>query len=159
VSSSGRIYVETSVISYLASRPSRDIRIAAHQQMTAEWWDSRRADFDLFVSQLVIQEASAGDSGAAARRLAFLEGIPLLALTDSSLQLAERLLSEGAVPRGSEEDALHIALAAVHGVDYLLTWNFKHIANATLRMRIAAICVGAGHPVPVICTVEELLEA
>jgi PIN domain len=158
VSTSGRVYVETSVISYLASRPNRDIRIAAHQQLTAEWWDSRRLDFELFVSQLVIQEASAGDSGAAARRLSFLEGIPLLALTDASLELAERLLSEGAVPRGSEEDSLHIALAAVHQVDYLLTWNFKHIANAALRTRIAAICRDAGHTVPVICSPEELLE-
>jgi hypothetical protein len=134
----GRVYVETTVVSYLASRPSRDLRLAAHQQLTLEWWDRRRASFELFVSQLVVEEAGAGDSAAAAR--------------------PERLLSEGAVPRGSEEDALHIGLAAVHGMDYLLTWNFKHIANATMRSRIEVACVRAGYAFPVICSPEELLE-
>jgi PIN domain len=154
----GRVYVETTVVSYLASRPSRDLRLAAHQQLTLEWWDRRRASFELFVSQLVVEEAGAGDSTAAARRLSFLDGVALLDMTEPSLALAERLLSEGAVPRGSEEDALHIGLAAVHGMDYLLTWNFKHIANATMRSRIEVACVRAGYAFPVICSPEELLE-
>jgi hypothetical protein len=158
VPSLGRVYVETTVISYLASRPSRDLRLAAHQQLTTEWWDRRRSSFEVFVSQLVVEEASAGDVDAAARRLAFLTDVTLLDLTEASVALAERLLVDGAVPQGSEEDALHIAVAAVHGMDYLLTWNFKHIANATMRSRIEIACVRAGYAFPVICSPEELLE-
>lgn len=127
MTSLGRVYVETSVVSYLASRPSRDILVAAHQQITSEWWDRRRSRFNLFVSELVIREASAGDANAAARRLAFVEAIPLLALTDAALALAQRLLRDGALPVGSEEDALHVAVAAVHGIHFLMTWNCKHI--------------------------------
>lgn len=153
-----RAYIETTVVSYLAARPSRDLRLAAHQQLTLEWWDQRRISFEIFISQLVIQEAGAGDAGAASRRMAFLVGVPLLDLTEPSVGLAERLLVEGAVPLGSEEDALHIALAACHGMDYLLTWNFKHIANATMRSRIEVACVRAGYAFPVICSPEELLE-
>lgn len=154
----GRVYLETTVISYLVARPSRDLRVAAHQQVTSEWWAQKRADFELFVSQLVIEEASAGDAGAASRRLKYLEGILLLDLTEPSVALAESLLLTGAVPREAEEDALHIAVAAVHGMDYLLTWNCKHIANATMRHRIETACSDSGYDSPVICTPEELLE-
>ena len=145
------------MVSYLAARPSRDVRVAAHQEVTSDWWATRREDFELFVSQLVIAEASAGDTEAASRRLAYLKDISLLELTEASLSLAEKVLADGAVPAGSEEDALHIALAAVHGMTYLLTWNCKHIANAAMRSRIMASCVEAGYEAPVICTPEELL--
>jgi hypothetical protein len=153
-----RAYLETTVVSYLAARTSRDLRVAAHQQATAEWWTRRRPEFDLYVSELVIEEAGAGDGEAVARRLAILDGIPLLALTEASLALAERLVREASVPRQAQEDALHIALAAVHGMDYLITWNCRHIANATMRGRIESTCLDAGVEAPVICTPEELLD-
>ena len=156
--SRGKVYLETTVISYLVARPSRDLRVAAHQQATSEWWIQKREHFELFVSQLVIEEASAGDEAAAGRRLKYLEGIKLLDLTEPTVVLAESLLASGAVPREAEEDSLHIALAAVHGMDYLLTWNCKHIANATMRNRIETACSDAGYDSPVICTPEELLE-
>jgi hypothetical protein len=154
----GRIYLETTVVSYLAARPSRDLRVAAHQQATSEWWTRRRGDFDLFASQLVVEEASAGDEEAASRRLEYLKDVPLLDLTDQSLALAEKLLTDAVVPTEAEQDALHIAVAAVHGMDYLLTWNCRHIANATMRGQIERACVEVGCDAPVICTPEELLE-
>jgi predicted nucleic acid-binding protein len=149
------VYVETTVISYLAARPSQDIRVAAHQEMTAEWWARKRAQFDFYISQLVVDEASAGNRDAADARLRALEGVPLLALTEPALLLAERLVAEGAVPPEAGEDALHVALAAVNGIDYLVTWNCRHIANATMRSRIEEVCVAAGHDPPIICTPEE----
>jgi hypothetical protein len=153
-----RIYVETTVVSYLAARPSRDLRVAAHQQVTSEWWTRKRPDFDIFVSQLVLKEASAGDADAAARRLEYLDGVPLLDLNDQCLVLAQRLLTDAAIPTEAEQDALHVAVAAVHGMNYLLTWNCRHIANAVMRSRIDASCSDAGCDAPVICTPEELLE-
>jgi predicted nucleic acid-binding protein len=156
--SRGNVYVETTVFSYLAARPSRDLRVAAHQQITAEWWDSRRHQFVLFVSQLVVEEASAGDPTAAARRGAYLADLTLLELSDTALTLAEKLLADSAVPIAATEDAIHIAVAAVHGMHYLMTWNCKHIANATTRNRIEMACNDAGYDMPIICTPEELLE-
>jgi hypothetical protein len=115
-------------------------------------------DFEVFASQLVIEEASAGDPEVAKRRLEYLADISLLALTEESLRLAEKLVSDGAVPAAASQDALHIALAAAHGMDYLLTWSCRHIANATMRARIEASCADAGCNAPVICTPDELLE-
>jgi hypothetical protein len=158
MASGGKVYLETTVVSYLTARPSRDLRVAAHQQVTSEWWTSKRDQFDVYVSQLVLEEAAVGDEDAAARRLEQVQDIGLLALTGASLELAERLIADGAVPRDAQEDALHIAVAAVHGMDYLLTWNCRHIANATMRTRIQATCADAGYDAPVICTPEELLE-
>jgi hypothetical protein len=158
MASLGNVYLETTVLSYLAARPSRDLRVAAHQQITAERWDTRRAQFALFVSQLVVEEASAGDTAAASRRLELLENTTLLELTDTALTLAEKLVADVAVPAAAAEDALHIAVAAVNGMHYLMTWNCKHIANASARDRIEICCNNAGYDMPVICTPEELLE-
>jgi predicted nucleic acid-binding protein len=158
VPSRGRIYLETTIISYLAARPSRDLRVAAHQQATAEWWAGGRHDFELYVSQLVLEEAAAGDADAAARRLGLIEGLDFLNLTEACLALAEKLVADGSVPAEAEADALHIAVAAVHGMDYLLTWNCRHIANAMMRTRIQRSCFEAGYDAPVVCTPEELLE-
>lgn len=158
MASRGNVYVETTVFSYLAARPSRDLRVAAHRQITAEWWDSRRHEFELFISQLVVEETSAGDPDAASRRGEYLEDLALLELSATALALAERLLADGAVPTAAAEDALHIAVAAVHGMQYLMTWNCKHIANAATRSRIEVVCNEAGYDMPVICTPEELLE-
>ena len=153
-----KIYVETSVISYLTARPSRDLIIAANQQITQEWWRVRRVEFDLYVSQLVIQEASSGDPTAAQERLQVLDETPLLELVEEVVTIAEKLIQEGALPPNAVEDALHIAVAALHGMDYLLTWNFKHLANATMRYRIEQVCRQMGYEPPIICTPQELLE-
>jgi predicted nucleic acid-binding protein len=151
-----KVYLETTIISYLVARPSRDIIIAAHQELTNEWWENRRKRFDLFVSQLVIQEAKSGDKEAARKRLGLLEPIPLLELNDKAISLA-RILMNDAIPPKAVEDALHIAVAAIHGMDYLLTWNCKHIANAEKEHAIATVCRSNNFEPPIICTPEELM--
>jgi hypothetical protein len=153
-----KVYVETSVISYSSSRPSRDLIVAANQQITHEWWELHRVHFDIYVSQLVIQEAQAGDHDAAQRRLQTLDRIPLLELNQDALLLAEALLQNVPMPQTAVEDALHVAIATVHGMDYLLTWNFRHIANATMRYRIERVCRSQGYEPPIICSPQELLE-
>lgn len=154
-----KVYVETTVISYLAARPSRDLVIAAHQQVTRDWWEACVNQFELVASELVVQEASAGDQEAARERLDLLEAVTLLEATEEALTLARQLVERGAVARTSAEDALHIAVAATGGIDYLATWNCRHIANATMRSRIEETCRSAGDEPPIICTPEELLEA
>ena len=151
------LYLETSVIGYATSRPSRDLVVAARQQIARDWFARGAEGFDLFVSQLVIREASVGDERAAGERLAAIGHIPLLAVTDSAGELAARLVAEGAVPKTAAEDALHIAVAAAHGVEFLLTWNCAHIANAATRHAIERVCREAGYEPPVICTPEELI--
>lgn len=152
-----RIYLETSVISYLTARPSRDLIVAAHQQVTQEWWQKRQRHFEVFISQLVIQEAGFGNEEAARKRLSIIEPLPLLELNRESLQLARIFLQKNLIPRKFGEDSLHIAVAAVHGMNYLLTWNCKHIANAEIQKKISACCISEGYDPPVICTPEELL--
>lgn len=152
-----KIYVETTVISYLAARPSKNLITAAHQELTREWWQGRREDFDLFVSQLVVQESTAGDTIIAQARLQLLSGIPLLVLNEACVALGRALVERGPIPEKAAVDALHIAVATVHGMDYLLTWNCKHIANAEMQTAVNRICRNAGYEPPVICTPEELL--
>jgi predicted nucleic acid-binding protein len=152
-----KLYIETSVVSYLTAQGSRDLVLAAHQEVTRAWWASR-ASFDVYVSQFVLDEASAGDSAAAGRRLEALRGMPLLDVSSEVIGLAGRLLTERGMPAKARLDALHVATAAVHGMDYLLSWNCKHIANAMLRSRIESICRTAGFEPPVICTPLELVE-
>lgn len=153
-----KVYVETSVISYLTSRPSRDVVIAGHQQITRDWWQTQRETFDVVASQLVVQEASAGDPIAAQQRLEVLTAMELLAVTEEALTLAQALVETGPMPLKAAEDALHIALAATSGVEYLLTWNCTHLANATMRREIERICRARGYEPVIICTPEELLE-
>lgn len=153
-----RVYVETSVISYLTAWSSRDLIIAANQQITQEWWKSKREKFDLYVSQLVIQEAERGDERAAKDRLDAIANIPPLELNDEALQLGEILIDKNALPKKAAEDALHIAIATVNGMDYLLTWNFKHIANATMRGRVEQVCRDEGYDPAIICSPQELQE-
>ena len=152
------VYLETSVVGYAVARPSRDLVVAARQQMTREWFAGAASSFDVFVSQLVLREAAAGDENAARARSKLLEGLPRLAMTEDATSLAKELVGRGAVPRKAAEDALHIAIAAVHGLDYLVTWNCKHIANATMRVAIDRVCRAAGYEPPVICTPEELTD-
>lgn len=152
-----KVYIETTIVSYLAARSSRDLIIAAHQQLTQEWWDNRRENFDLYISQVVIQESGAGNTLMAQKRLEALETIPLLDLRQEAVGLARALVEKGPIPDKAKVDALHIAVATVHGMDYLLTWNCKHIANAEMQTAVAAVCRAAGYEPPVICTPEELL--
>lgn len=140
--------------SYLSARPSRDLILAAHHQLTREWW-ARRNDFELFTSGLVLRECEAGDPRAAADRLTALSDIPLLEQSTEAEVLAEALMVGIPLPEKAIVDAAHIAIAAVHGVDFLLTWNCTHIANATLRHRIEAVCRAAGYEPPTICTPGE----
>lgn len=153
-----KVYLETTVISYLAARPSRDIVVAAHQEVTRQWWDQSRENYHLVVSELVLQEAADGDPEAAARRRDLLEGIDVLEVGPAALSLAEELVRRHAVPQAAAEDALHIAVAVTNGVEYLLTWNCSHIANAAMRRAIDHVCVEQGYEPTVLCTPEELSE-
>jgi hypothetical protein len=152
-------YVETTVISYLTAQASRDIVVAAHQQVTRDWWKNCLDKFTLFGSQLVLQEAGAGDTDAAKARLDVLADLKLLEITEKSIYLAERLVQAGAVPQKAAADALHIAVSVVNGMEYLVTWNCKHLANAFMRVKIDAVCRAAAYQPVVICNPEELLEA
>ena len=131
---------------------------AGHQQITRDWWATAEGRFQLVASQLVVDEASAGDPRAASRRQAALEPVTLLDATDEALSLAQELVGSGAIPANSPEDATQIAIAVANGVEYLDTWNCRHIANATLRSRIERICRARGYEPAVICTPDELME-
>lgn len=153
------LYLETTIIGYLASRTSRDLVTAANQQLTRDWWDQRREQFDLFVSEAVVAECTAGDPDAAQERLAILGALQVLDLTQVAEELAGTLVERIPLPEKAELDALHIAIATVNGMDYLLTWNCRHLANAALLHRIEETCRTEGFDPPVICTPQQLMEA
>lgn len=153
-----RVYIETTIVSYLAARPSRDIILAAHQQITDEWWHNSRAHFELYTAQPVLDEAAQGDTEAAGHRLEKLAPLQLLDITEEVSDLAERLIRDGPLPTKAAVDAVHIATATVHGMDYLLTWNCKHIANALMRNKMEAVIRSTGYEPPILCTPEELKE-
>ena len=152
------VYIETTFVSYLTAWPSRDLVRAAQQQTTREWWDTQRQRFSLFTSELVSIECAAGDPAAAAERLAFLASLPVLAATTAATELGSALVTAGAVPSVAARDALHIGICATNGVQYLLTWNFRHLANAALRSKIDQGCRSAGYEPAIICTPDELFE-
>jgi len=151
-----KIYVETSVISYLTARPSKTIIGAAHQQLTLAWWE-KRGQYELMVSEVVLRECGAGDSESAAKRLEVVRDLPLLLITEQAIKIAEDLIKQKIVPLKAIEDALHIAIATAHGVDYLVTWNCRHIANPEIQRGIASYLEQIGAVLPFICTPEELL--
>jgi hypothetical protein len=151
------VYIETSIVSYLTARLSRDLILAGHQQITEEWWITQRGKYDLYASQLVLREAAEGDTNAAERRLHVLETLSLLAITSEATTLAEQLLAAHSLPAKAAEDALHIAVATVNGMEFLLTWNCKHIANAVMRHKIEQTCRQQGYEPPIIATPEEML--
>jgi hypothetical protein len=150
-----RVYVETSILSYLTALPSRDVVQAARQQVTIGWW-ARRDEFELFVSDPVLTEARRGDPAAAARRLAAAVGIAVLSGAEEAEMLAAALIKQAAMPPKAIVDAAHVAIATVHGLDFLLTWNCTHIANATMRPHIESVCRDNGFRPPIICTPDEL---
>ncbi|MBS0266443.1 MAG: type II toxin-antitoxin system VapC family toxin [Planctomycetes bacterium] len=153
------VYVETTVVGHLAMRLQRDRIVAGRQLVTREWWAEAPVRFRLFVSDLVIEECEAGDPVAAAERLIAIQGIEILQPTDAARNLAERLVTEFAIPATEPRDAFHVAIAAVNGIKYLATWNFKHIANVATRDAIEQTCRDFGCEPPKICTPDELLGA
>ncbi len=152
-----KVYVETTVVSYLVASPTLDLIQAAHQEITRQWWSGRNR-FDLFVSRVVAAEARRGDTKAANRRLKALRGIPRLAGGRRGAKLADALIQDGTLPPKAVVDAVHVSIAAVNGIDYLLTWNLRHLANAIIRGKIEEAVRRAGFVPPVICTPEELME-
>ncbi len=151
------VYIETSIPSYLPARPSRDIRAAAWQQITGQWWDEVRPAYELFTSELTVVEASAGNPEAAARRFEAIADLGRLPIDKEAEELAELLIAKGGIPAAAEADALHVAVAAVHHIDYLLTWNCRHIDNAANKPIIRRICATTGYICPEICTPMELM--
>ena len=152
------VYIETTIVSYLVAKPARDVVVLGHQAVTRDWWDSRLARVRGFVSQFVLDEAGKGDSEQAALRLSTLEKFPLLPTTPEAERLAASYLSRGLIPASEPMDALHLAMASAHGIDYLLTWNCRHLASASVRKRLGGINSSLGFPLPVLCTPEELME-
>lgn len=152
-----RVYIETTVASSLTARPSRDIVVAAHQELTIEWWSRHRKRFDLYISDIVLREAALGDEAAAAKRLAELDGIDVLALDDRAREIADVFLTRNLIPKKAIDDALHVAVATAQGMDFLLTWSCRHIANAEVVERLEAVCLELGYRMPVLCTPEQLM--
>ncbi len=151
------VYIETSILGYLTARPSRDLVVAANIEITREWWDTRRSAFQLYSSQAVVKETSQGDTEIASQRLEIIRNLALLDLNQSVLDLAEQFLERSSLPAKADIDAIHIAVATVHGMDYLLTWNCKHIANAQIQRKLAEISLNLGYELPILCTPYELL--
>lgn len=151
------VYIETTIPSYLVARPSRDVVLAGHQQVTHDWWQNSRPKHDLFISDYVLEEVSRGEAAMAQLRLNVLQGILSLPATAETDQLARTLISRLGLPDHAKTDAYHIAVSAVHGIDFLLTWNCTHINNMHMQRRIEVACNEAGYSPPVIGTPEELL--
>jgi len=150
------VYIETSVISYLTARPSRDVRFAADQEATRDWWRNARNRFELFASTSVLDEVRLGDATASAKRVALLSSMALLPDSENADELTISLLDALALPRVAEIDAAHVALAAVHQMDFLLTLNCSHIHNAVMKPKMRAVCHRAGYTCPEICSPAEL---
>ncbi len=151
------VYIETSIVSYLTARPSSNLLAAAWQKATLDWWETQKNRFFLFTSNIVIQEAEKGDPKAAELRVGALADIPLLEITDNVLVFAKLLIGKHILPQKAADDSLHIALSVIHGIDYLLTWNFRHIDNAETKPVIRKLCLDMGYTYPEICTPVELM--
>ena len=153
-----RIYIESTIPSYVVARPARDLLQAARQQITRDWWDLQRDKHELFTSQVVLDEIAFGEKAMAQLRLELLQGVPLLQVTDTVKEFARKVLSSGLLPVTADRDAVHIALASAYQMDILLSWNCRHIANAAIQARLRKLADAAGLTLPVICTPEELME-
>lgn len=151
------VYLETTIPSYLTAWRSPDLSMAAKQQTTRRWWDDCRGKFELYISDAVLLEASGGDSEAAKRRMQILDGITVLAPKPETDQLVSVLIDRLNLPSRAITDAAHIAIYVIHGIDFLLTWNCTHIANATFQPIINEACTALGYTMPVICTPDQLM--
>lgn len=152
-----RLYMETTIPSYLVAAPSRDLVVAAHQLVTREWWENERQNFDIHVSQFVLDEAGAGDPNLAKQRIEIISRLPKLELNEDAKLLASALINAKVIPAKAVIDAAHVAIAAVHGMNFLMTWNCAHIANAIMSQSIQDVCNSNGFSCPIICTPEELM--
>ena len=153
----GTVYVETTIVSYLTARPTSDLLAAAWQKTTVDWWETQRSRFDLYTSDVALEEARWGDPEASRKRLGALSGIPVLEINHPVVALYKALLEGKALPAKAQDDALHLAVSAVHGIDYLLTWNFRHLDNAETKPIMRYICSRHGYTMPEICTPQELM--
>jgi hypothetical protein len=151
------VYIETTIISYLVAEPSRDLIVAGHQQITREWWERRRPLFACCISQVVLDEVTAGDEDRARQRLAALAGLRKLPASEAAERLAAAFIETGALPETAARDAAHLAIATAEETDYLLTWNCRHLANAQVLKKVAEVCGREGFKMPYVCTPEELM--
>ena len=151
-----RIYIESTIPSYVVARPARDLLQAARQQLTKDWWDLKRATHELFTSQVVLDEITSGEAAMAQQRVDVMAGITLLDLTDEANSLTKAILASGLLPPDADRDAAHIALATVHAMDVLLSWNCRHIANAAIQARLRELAAKLDLKLPVLCTLDEL---
>jgi hypothetical protein len=151
-----RIYIESNVPSYVAARPARDLLQAARQKLTKDWWRLKRHRHELFTSQVTLDEIAGGERAMAQRRLEIMADTPVLELTSAAASLTEDVLASGLLPATADSDAAHIALATVHKMDILLTWNCRHIANAAIQVRLRRVVQSLGYELPAICTPDEL---
>ncbi|MEH2056494.1 MAG: type II toxin-antitoxin system VapC family toxin [Nostoc sp.] len=151
------VYIETSIVGYLTARPSNNLILMANLEATREWWDRRRNQFMLYISQVVLDEVAQGDTEIATKRLEIVRDFPLLEVSEAVQNLAAQFLAKSSLPPKAADDALHIAAATVYGLDYLLTWNCKHIANAQIQKKLAQISLDAGYELPTLCTPYELM--
>jgi predicted nucleic acid-binding protein len=151
------VYIETSLVGYLTARPSNNLILMANLEITQRWWDTRRSQFTLYISQVVLDEATEGDPEMAAKRIEILQSLSVLELTEAVQDLGAQFLQKSNLPSKASDDAIHIAAATVHGLDYLLTWNCKHIANAQIQRKLAEVCLDFGYKLPTICTPYELM--
>jgi predicted nucleic acid-binding protein len=153
-----RIYIETTVVSYLTAKPSRDIMIAGHQEATRELWVKLLSGYEAYISALVFQEAGRGDPVQAQARLSAIAKLPMLDINDEAQSLAEKIITQKGIPAEYPEDALHIAIAAVNGIEVIITWNFAHLNNPFTRKKVRKIVDAEGYSCPEVCSPEELLE-
>ncbi|MBC6472667.1 MAG: type II toxin-antitoxin system VapC family toxin [Hormoscilla sp. GM102CHS1] len=151
------VYIETSILGYLTARTTKNAIVASNIALTKDWWELRRSAFTLYVSQLVMSEAARGDAEMAAARLKAISGLPLLEVTSAVGELASQFMLRSNLPDKASDDSIHIALATVSQIDYLLTWNCKHIANAQLQKKLREISGDFGWTLPIICTPYELM--
>jgi predicted nucleic acid-binding protein len=151
------LYLDTSVIGYLTIRPSTNLITASNSVITQNWWHTRRQNFTLYISEVVLEELARGDQEIATKRLELISELPLLAINEAVEELAQQFLIKSNLPPKASDDALHIALATVYKVDYLLTWNCKHIANAKIQKKLSQISIQSGYELPTICTPYELM--
>ncbi|QLE39527.1 type II toxin-antitoxin system VapC family toxin [Nostoc sp. C052] len=151
------VYIKTSIVGYLTARPSNNLILMANLEATREWWDTRRDQFMLYISQVVLDEVARGDTEIATKRLEIVRDFPLLEVSEAVQNLAAQFIAKSSLPPKAADDALHIAAATVYGLDYLLTWNCKHIANAQIQKKLAQISLDAGYELPTLCTPYELM--
>jgi len=152
------VYIETSVISYHTARPSRDLIVAAHQQITNEWWEVALPHYDAFVYPIVLDEVSRGDINAVQSRLEKVSSFPVLEIVPEIRNLADSYFSALDIPEKARADSYHLAIASWHGMDFLVSWNCTHIVNGRIKMMIEEINAKQGIRTPIICTPEELME-